>query len=66
MVEIHVIDVNDERPQFHGTPYSFLIYENVNGSFAVVGRVNVTDADSNYDIHFQNCTGKKHLVILLS
>ncbi|XP_060575760.1 cadherin-23-like, partial [Ruditapes philippinarum] len=62
MVEIHVIDVNDERPQFHGTPYSFSIYENVNGSFAVVGRVNVTDADSNYDINFQNCTGMFNII----
>lgn len=45
-VTIHVVDVNDNKPQFANDTYSFQFYENTPlSSGETVGQVNAIDAD---------------------
>jgi len=44
IMEIHVLDVNDNSPQFHNVPYNFQVQENAQINF-VVGQVEAFDQD---------------------
>lgn len=54
-VLVKIIDVNDERPVFHGGNYSLNIKENVKDAPYVTGEIKVTDADSSFSLSISNC-----------
>lgn len=43
--EIPVLDVNDNRPQFHDTPYSFGVLESASPGATLFSQIRVSDAD---------------------
>lgn len=43
--EIPILDVNDNRPVFHGEPYTFMVLESASPGATLFSSMNVTDAD---------------------